>query len=200
MWMYPNRDNPLIPDALLAKELVLVNILGQKRRMPYGEMVRMAPHRSTFFYLALVTAALTLFDPTGYRDTLTIAESALVWTVGVLAVTFCYNVVLFLWVALNTRLGLGLVLFPVVALLSTCPTVLAMDLCHALFAAEPFSLDASLRKAPYFFLVIETFDVLYFTFALPVIRAHAIVPKKTDSGRFVQLAGRRTCCWRGWVT
>jgi hypothetical protein len=165
------NETPKRFDRLKETKVRMVSAVGQGRDITYGEMLAMAWQSTTFYYLVIVTVALTVFDVNGYQDRIGILGSAIAWGAGVAVVTLSFNLVLFFWTLANLRFGRRIILMPGVSFLSTFTTLTAVEAIVALMSGDALDWDRWLRLFPYIFLVIEVFDVIYIAFAMPVIRA-----------------------------
>jgi len=177
-------------NAILTKEIRFINWVGRPRNIVYGDMLRMAIHPSTLFYLVIVGIILTLLDANGYQANLPLWGGAVVWFVGILVATLSYSALLFLWTAFYTKTSGRGIAFPVIAFLSTLSTLYGAELTESLLLGQPFSGDHWARSLPYTFLVITVFDIVHFVFAMPVIQAksrHEAEPEKRPP---ITLAGR----------
>lgn len=189
----------MISDRLLGKELCLIDIFGRRRVIAYGVMLRMTPHRATLFFILIVAATLTLSDPNSYREHLSIWQLGIVWLVAVLVVTGAYVGLIMLWAYINLRTGWRVVFFPLIAFLSTFPTLFSAELTYSLLSGQEFSALLALNRVLYVFLIIEVFDILHFSFAMPVIIAEVGSSMKPAASPTIKLAGQKfsasSLCW-----
>lgn len=177
--------------AILHNPVRLVNIIGKPRDIIYGDLLRTAVNPSTFLFLVFVVAVLVLLNANSYLLVLTLPAVILVWSIGVLVVALSYIILIFLWNLLNFVTGRRAVFLPLIAAISTFSTVVAIEFSASLLSDHPFSVQHSLMLVPYTFLVILTFDLVHFLFALPVIQARALKRQPRVQKAMISLANHQ---------
>jgi hypothetical protein len=179
--------------SILSHQLRLISLFGRKRHIAAGDLINLGGHANTLFFLAVTITALTLLNANGYQENLSLVATGFVWVVGVATVTLSYMALVFIWAMINAKTGYKTVFMPVIGGLSTFTTLLATELTVWKLAGTPLTTARYFSHFPLTFLVIEVFDLMYFTYAMPVIQAQKAVekpkPEPVAAAR-IRLAGR----------